>query len=214
MFTGIIQEVGSLVARRSLRAGLALRVRAPETASGLRPGDSVSVSGVCQTVEAAGADVFDFTAVGETLSRTTLGSLRVGAAVNLERSATAETALGGHLVQGHVDGVGEVQSFARRGQDRLLAVRVPPELARFVVSKGSIAVDGVSLTAIEVKRGGVVTITIVPFTLEKTIIGRYRVGTKVNIETDIVAKYVASYLEHLGSRGRVAAGKDPRHPLR
>jgi riboflavin synthase len=197
MFTGIIQSVGRIEQRKNLSGGVSFAVSAPEFAQGLVPGDSVSVSGVCHTVEHAHSNRFVFTSVGETLKLTTLGMAQVGMSVNLERAATLETALGGHLVQGHVDGMGTVTSFETVGKDRLLSIRLPQALFELMVAKGSIAVDGVSLTIVERRVGGVVTITIVPFTVEKTIVGGYRVGTRVNIEADILGKYVMEYLNRL-----------------
>jgi riboflavin synthase alpha subunit len=189
MFTGIVRKIGKVKTRRRSAAGLSMTVSGFGAADGVSEGDSVAVNGVCQTVEKAAAGEISFTAVGETLKRTTLGSLTPGAPVNLETAARADTLLGGHIVQGHVDGVGTVRSFARSGKDWLLKVSLPPEMRSFVVAKGSIAIDGVSLTVIDVKRGGLVSVTVIPFTMEHTVAASYRSGTKVNIETDIIGKY-------------------------
>jgi len=197
MFTGIIQDLGAVTARTEIKEGVTFTVSAPGFSEKLGPGDSVSVSGVCQTVEEAVGNTFTFTAVGETLRLTTLGELDVDSPVNLERAATLETALGGHLVQGHVDGVATVESFERAGNDYLLAVRVPDEVFPYVVHKGSIAIDGVSLTAIDPKPGNIVTITIIPFTLEHTTMKHYRAGTRVNVEADVIGKYVHAYLSKI-----------------
>lgn len=202
MFTGIIESVGRIRSARRTADGTSFTVSAPEIAEAIRPGDSVAVNGVCLTAEGCGDGTFTATAVGETLGRTTLGRARPGDRVNLERAATPETALGGHLVQGHVDGVGRVESFARigagAGADRLLAVQLPGDVYEYVVPKGSIAIDGISLTVVERKPGRIVTITIVPFTMERTIAGSYAPGTAVNTEADIVGKYVKEYLNRLG----------------
>ena len=149
----------------------------------------MSINGVCQTVERATPNEVVFTAVAETLRRTTLGSLRAGARVNIETAVRAQSALDGHIVQGHVDGIGVVRSFVRVGGEWILKVRVPENVADLVVPKGSIAIDGVSLTVIDCGRGGLVTVTVVPYTRENTVAAGYRPRTKVNVEADVLARY-------------------------
>jgi riboflavin synthase alpha subunit len=202
MFTGIVQDVGTIRSRRRGATGVSFTLAGLTRAGKIGVGDSVAVNGVCQTVEAASPGEIVFTAVGETLERTTLEALRAGSRVNLETAAKAGSPLGGHIVQGHVDGVGTVRSFARRGRDWILKVKLPAGYSEFVVPKGSIAIDGVSLTVIDCLRGGVVTATVVPFTLERTIAGGYRPGARVNIETDILARYVQHFI------GRGAGTRD------
>lgn len=199
MFTGIVQNIGTLISSERSEYGKRFVVRSRETVGYLQQGESVSVNGVCQTVEQIDDDRFVFTAVGETLARTTLGDLLAGARVNLETAATPNTALGGHWVQGHVDGVGEVVSFETKGDDRLLEVSLPDIVSKLAVSKGSITIDGVSLTIADITDGDSVLITIIPHTLEQTIIGEYVDGTKVNVEADILGKYVMQYLERIHS---------------
>ena len=203
MFTGIIQTVGSIETTRRTSDGTAFTIRAGNLVGSIRQGDSVAVNGVCLTAERCDAEGFTATAVGETLRRTTLGSARAGEGVNLELAATPDTALGGHIVQGHVDGIGRVRSFLRTGAeagaDRLLSIEIPEDVYGYLVRKGSIAVDGISLTVVELKPGRIVTITIIPFTVEHTIAGSYRPGTTVNIEADIIGKYVKEYLERIKS---------------
>ena len=203
MFTGIIEVIGAIESARRIAAGTAFFIRAAEFADSIRPGDSVAVNGVCLTAERCEANGFNATAVGETLRRTTLGTARAGDRVNLERAATPNTALGGHLVQGHVDGIGRVKSFVRTGTkggaDWLLSIELPEEVYGYVVPKGSIAIDGISLTVVGQKPGRVITITIVPFTIEHTIVDSYRPGTNVNVEADIIGKYVKQYLERINS---------------
>lgn len=194
MFTGIIETVGTVTRARRSGAGTTFSIDCPGWVQQLAPGDSVALNGACQTVETVDRSCFTVTAVGETLQKTTLSGFRPGTQVNLERAATLETALSGHLVQGHVDGVGTVSSFTRRGQDWVLSVRLPGDLFKQVVSKGSIAIDGISLTVMALARGAVVQVTVIPFTREHSIIKRYRSGTEVNIETDIIGKYVLSFL--------------------
>jgi len=204
VFTGIVEMIGEIEGARRGVAGtvFAVRAGAERFASSLKPGDSVAVNGVCLTVERTGPEHFEATAVGETLTRTTLGRARAGDRVNLERAATPTTALGGHIVQGHVDGVGRVQSFARNGLDRLLTVKLPADVYDYVVPKGAIAIDGVSLTVIERQPALRVTITMVPFTLERTIAAFYRSGTEVNVEVDVIGKYVRDYLTRMQQAAR------------
>ncbi len=200
--------MGRVVSRVENPDGHTFTVSASELARRLSPGDSIAVSGVCMTVETVADDTFAFTAVGESLSRTTLGGIDEGSPVNLEPAATLETALGGHLVQGHVDGMGRVVAFERVSRedpagkdlsDRLLTLELPEEIFVYAVEKGSITVDGVSLTIAGVGSGRTITITIVPYTLQETIVSEYKPGTPVNVEVDIVAKYVRHYL--VNSRG-------------
>ena len=203
MFTGIIQTIGSIESARRTADGTAFSIRAAKFADSIRPGDSIAVNGVCLTAEHCDADGFTATAVGETLRRTTLGTARAGDNVNLEQAATPDTALGGHLVQGHVDGIGRVKSFvrtgAKTGADRLLSIELPEDVYSYVVPKGSIAIDGISLTVVDQKPGRIITITIVPFTVEHTIADAYGPGTTVNVEADIIGKYVKEYLERIKS---------------
>jgi riboflavin synthase len=194
MFTGIIRSVGTVKSRRRSSAGVTVTIAGLGAADGVSPGDSVAVNGVCQTIERVAGGEIVFTAVGETLERTTLGSLTCGSRVNLETAVRADSLLGGHIVQGHVDGVGAVRSFARVGKDWLLKVSLPRDLWSLVVPKGSIALDGVSLTVIDCTRGGLVSVTIVPYTFEHTVAGAYKSGTRVNVETDVIGKYVRRFV--------------------
>ena len=197
MFTGIIETTGVIESSRRTADGKSFTVRAGDIAGRVKPGDSVAVNGVCLTVERCDASRFTATAVGETLARTTLGKLHAGRRVNLEQAATPETALGGHIVQGHVDGIGRVRSFERSGSDRLLTIEIPRDVYDYVVPKGSVAVDGISLTTVEQKPGFQITITIVPYTLEHSFADTYRPSVEVNIEVDIIGKYVKEYLSRM-----------------
>jgi len=187
VFTGIVRERGRVVSasRNGDGGGLELRVAAPETASRAAIGDSVSVAGCCLTAVAVADGELAFDAVPETLARTTLGQLAEGADVNLEPALRAGEPLGGHYVQGHVDGLGRVRSL----EDALLRLDVPPELLRYCVEKGSLAVDGVSLT-IAALGDDSVEIALVPHTLAATTLGSLRPGAPVNLEVDVLAKYV------------------------
>ena len=201
MFTGIIETIGSIESVKRTADGAAITVAAAGFTDTMRPGDSVAVNGVCLTAERSGGGTFTATAVGETLARTTLGAARAGVRVNLEQAATLDTALGGHLVQGHVDGVGRVKSFVhtggKAGADRLLSIELPEDVYDYVVSKGSIAIDGISLTVVDRKPGRIITITVIPFTVERTVADSYSPGVQVNVEADIIGKYVKEYLDRL-----------------
>jgi riboflavin synthase len=193
VFTGIVRERGRVVSAESNGGGVHLRIAAPETA-GAALGDSIAVSGCCLTVTAADGETLEFDAVPETIARTTLGGLEPGAEVNLEPALRAGEPLGGHFVQGHVDGRARVQALEREGEGSRLRLQLPPELHRYCVEKGSLAVDGVSLTIAALYEGGV-EIALVPFTLEHTTLGALAPGDEVNVEVDLLAKYA----ERLGS---------------
>lgn len=185
MFTGIVEEVGTVAAVRE--GGLAIRAR--RVLEDTRPGDSIAVNGVCLTVTAIAGDVFTVDTVPETLRRTNLGDLRPGDPVNLERALLPTTRMGGHFVQGHVEGTGTLIERTQEGEAWLLRIAVPPHLARYIVEKGFIAVDGISLTVVERDERSFL-VTVIPFTQEHTNLRARRVGDRVNLETDILAKYV------------------------
>lgn len=194
MFTGIVREVGRVVAvEGGGDVGAVLVVDAPETAPGVGIGDSVAVDGVCLTTESVDAPRLRFHAVPETLRRTTLGRLGIGDAVNVEPALRAGDALGGHLVQGHVDGTGRIQSVEAEGEGIRVIVEAPPEILRYCVEKGSIAVDGVSLTVAEL-HDDAFGVALVPHTLEVTTLGVLAPGRPVNLEVDVLAKYVERLL--------------------
>jgi len=187
MFTGIVRECGRVVSADRNGAGVHLRIAAGEAAQAA-PGDSIAVSGCCLTVTAADGEALEFDAVPETLARTTLGALGPGAEVNLEPALRAGEPLGGHFVQGHVDGRARVSALDPEGEGARLRLQLPAELQRYCVEKGSVAVDGVSLTIAELYDDGV-EIALVPFTLEHTTLGGLGPGDEVNVEVDLLAKY-------------------------
>ncbi|MBI3078494.1 MAG: riboflavin synthase [Deltaproteobacteria bacterium] len=193
MFSGIIEDVGRVrrMERRGESARLEVETKLPVTE--LRLGDSVAVSGACLTVVALGERSFTVDVSPETLRRTTLGELRPQDPVNLERALRLSDRLGGHLVNGHVEGTAEVTAIRREANAILLTFRVPPALARYVVEKGCIAVDGVSLT-VNAVRGPEFSVAVIPFTAAETTLGGRRVGDRVNVETDIIGKYVERFL--------------------
>ena len=194
MFTGIVREVGQVVAVDGDTAGMRLEIAAPETARALAVGDSVSVGGCCLTVVAVAGGRIAFEAVPETLARTSLGRLAPGARVNLEPALRAGDPLGGHYVQGHVDGLGTVRSVEPDGDGRRLWVDAPPEITRYVVEKGSITVEGTSLTVAALDGQGF-AIALIPHTLAVTTLGDLAPGDPLNLETDVLAKYVERLLQ-------------------
>lgn len=201
MFTGIVEEIGEILAVELLDGGTDSRitVRGPLAASDAALGDSICVSGVCLTVTSLPGDgVFTADVMPETLRFTTLGSLEAGSRVNLERSLRADSRLGGHVVQGHVDGVGTVRSRTPGPRWDEVEIELPAGLARYVAEKGSIAVSGVSLTVTHVSDTGF-GVALIPTTLEVTTLGRLGVGDRVNLEVDVIAKY----LERLVAAGAV-----------
>jgi riboflavin synthase len=202
VFTGIVETVGRIAAIEPVGELVRLAVDAPEIADGVRTGDSVAVNGGCLTVTKLESGRFHFEAVRETLDRTSLGGLRVGARVNLERAMRADARLDGHIVQGHVDGTGRVRELARQGDDVRLAVDCGPELSDCMVEKGSVAIDGVSLTVVSVDERGF-DVALIPHTLAVTTLGELRPGDRVNLEADVLAKYVRRYVKRvLGREGR------------
>lgn len=198
MFTGIVKHLGRLELVEPTASGLRLRIACAPAAARLAADDSVCVSGVCLTVTASDANAFDVDVVPETLARTTLGTARPGTMLNLEPAATLETALGGHLVQGHVDATTVLIGRSALGDGARLAFRLPSELARYLVAKGSVTIDGVSLTVAAVTRDAF-EIAIIPHTMRETTLGRLEEGASVNLEVDVIAKYVERLLQERGA---------------
>jgi riboflavin synthase len=198
MFTGIVEELGEVVALHESADAARLEIAAEAVLSDARPGDSISVNGCCLTVAALGetADgrrTWTADLMAETLNRTTLGGLAPGARVNLERALAAGGRLGGHVVQGHVDGVGTVLRREPGERWDVVEISLPPDLARYVVGKGSIAVDGVSLTVVDAGAERF-TVSLIPETLARTTLGTRTVGEQVNLETDVLARHVERLL--------------------
>jgi len=189
MFTGIVEEVG----RVASLASNCLTIRTHQLMDGLKSGDSIAVNGACLTVVAFGEDTFSVELSPETLRRTSIGALTVGAGVNLERPLAINDRLGGHIVQGHVDGTGRITSRKPEGDCVILRVGSPRRLIPYIVEKGFVAVDGISLTVVK-KGASSFTLSVIPYTLENTNLKGKPVGDRVNLEVDIVAKYVESLL--------------------
>lgn len=209
MFTGIIQSVGEVRSMEQRSGDMRLRIATGKLDLGdVEPGDSIAVNGVCLTAVELPGDGFVADVSNETLSLTSLGSLKVGSPVNLEKALTLQTRLGGHLVSGHVDGLGEVVDRRDDARSIRFRVRAPGELARYIAHKGSITVDGTSLTVNAVE-GDVFELNIVPHTLQETIMSGYQAGCRVNLEVDLVARYLERLL--LGEKAadpQSAAGID------
>ena len=193
MFTGIVTGIGTVRKAVVGPGGLELTIQSPYR--GLEPGESVSVDGACLTVEAATPDAFSVHVIRTTLDRTRFGEYVSGQRVNLERALQAGDRLGGHLVQAHVEGVGEVERATEREDARLLDLRVPDQIAGVTVVLGSITVDGVSLTVNAKPAPDIIQISLIPFTLQHTTLGERVVGDRVHLEADTIGKYVAALLE-------------------
>jgi len=194
MFTGIIETVGTVAEVKTVGGDVRLTVRAPKLDwRQVRLGDSIATNGICLTVVENLGDGFRADVSRETLSLTTLGDWRPGTAVNLEQALTPQSRLGGHIVSGHVDGIGEIVSRQGDARSERFQVRAPDALAKYIAHKGSITVDGTSLTVNAVD-GAVFDLNIVPHTLEETVIDHYQVGTRVNLEVDVIARYLERLL--------------------
>ncbi|GGM64292.1 riboflavin synthase subunit alpha [Thermopolyspora flexuosa] len=204
MFTGIVEEIGEIVRVEPAGDGARLEIRGKTVTEGTRHGDSIAVDGVCLTVVGLDGEVFTVDVVAETLARSTLGGKDAGARVNLERAVRADQRLGGHIVQGHVDGTAAVLDRTPGDHGERMRFSLPPALARYVVEKGSIAVDGVSLTVAAVDAESF-TVALIPATLELTTLGARRPGDPVNLEVDVIAKYVEKQVAaYAGAHAREA----------
>lgn len=192
MFTGLVEEVGTV---RSIArgAGAELRIAAHAVSEGARLGDSIAINGVCLTITKISGDELSFDAVEETLRKSNLGNLRPGSLVNMERSVSADRLFGGHFVLGHVDGLGTIVRFDKKPGETILAIRAHEEVMRYVVPKGSIAIDGISLTVASCDDSEF-RIAVIPHTLENTTLISKRAGDTVNLEADILGKYVEKFI--------------------
>jgi riboflavin synthase len=206
VFTGLVEEIGTVRSVRRSGDYQHMDFDARVVVRDARPGDSINVDGVCQTVTRCGADSFSVDTLAETLKKTTLGEMRPGRRVNLERSLTPDARLGGHLVQGHVDATARVLLVSREGANAYLTIDLPEELEMYVVREGSIAINGVSLT-IAALRGTRVTVNLIPVTWSATALSDLRVHDRANVEVDIIGRYVAKML------GKASGGESPRAGL-
>jgi riboflavin synthase len=201
MFTGIVEEVGTVRSVRIAAQSASLEIAATKVLEGTAIGDSILTDGVCLTVTAVGRDRLVADVMPETLRRTTLAGKTSGARVNLERALTMQSRLGGHLVAGHIDGVGSVTRIVAEGNARVVTLAVPESVREVSVDQGSVAVDGVSLTIVAVERDGL-RVSLIPHTAAATTLGRLTVGAEVNLEADLLAKYVYAFLR----RGHAGKG--------
>ena len=197
MFTGIVEELGTVAAVEDQGDAIRLTIRASTVLEDAGLGDSIAVNGCCLTVAERNGDTWTADVMQETLDKTSLYGVRPGDRVNLERAVTADKRLGGHIVQGHVDGVGTVLGRAPSEHWEVVEIQMPPELGRYLVDKGSITVDGVSLTVVEA-RDDSFTVSLIPETLARTTLGTRRPGERVNLEADILAKHVERLLAYRG----------------
>jgi riboflavin synthase len=194
MFTGIIEELGEVVSLKRQGGGAVLTVKAAEVTSGASIGDSIAVSGACLTVTRIDGAALSFDLSAETLKSTVLGSFRPGERVNIEQSLRADGKLGGHFVSGHVDAVGKITGRTREGETMRFRIQAPPEVLALLVEKGSVAVDGISLTVVDVFEDSF-TLVIIPHTATVTTLGFKGEGDAVNLEADIIGKYVFRFLQ-------------------
>jgi len=199
VFTGIVETVGTLTGIKAAEGSTRLSIEAPTIAREVSLGDSVALNGGCLTVASIDGDRLGFDAVRETLERTTLGDLVVGSRINLERAMRADGRLDGHIMQGHVDGTGVVRELDRRGEDVRLFVSCGPDVADYLVDKGSVTVDGVSLTVVGAGAEGF-DVVLIPHTLKETTLGERRRGDRVNLEADVLGKYVKRYVDRISAR--------------
>ncbi len=214
MFTGLIEEIGEVIAMEPVGDALRLTVRGPKVTSDAAHGDSIQVSGVCLTVVDRNADTFSADVMEQTIKMSTLGALRVGDRVNLERAARVDSRLGGHIVQGHVDGTAELLSVTQQDNWRTLRFSLAPDLAPYLVDKGSVTLAGVSLTVSNISEArdpqAWFEVSLIPETLTATILGSLEPGDRVNLETDILARHVARMLA-FGMNAEVqGSSTDPR----
>jgi len=195
MFTGIVEELGTVAGVEDQGDAIRLSVHSPHVLVDAGLGDSIAVNGCCLTIAERDGDTWTADVMQETLDKTSLRGVQPGDRVNLERAVTPQTRLGGHIVQGHVDGVGEVVSRTPSEHWEVVEVTMPPELSRYLVDKGSITVDGVSLTVVEAGEDRF-TVSLIPETLARTTLGSRQPGDRVNLEVDVLAKHVERLLEH------------------
>jgi len=194
MFTGIVEEVGKIKSVTSLGDKARLVVSAKKVLQDIKLGDSIAIDGVCQTAAAFDAETFAVDTLAESLKKTTLGSLKPGSPVNLERALRADSRMGGHFVQGHVACTVPIRELRTTGNNVYLAVEVPPEYLRYCVPEGSITLDGISLTIANIN-GNIVSQNIIPVTLQFTSLGNKKNGDRMNLETDIIGRYVEQFLQ-------------------
>lgn len=192
MFTGIISKIGTIKSVEKNAGGLSLEIEANDFLNDVQPGASIAVDGVCLTATRIANTVFTIDAIKETISKTTISGYHAGTQVNLEKPLRFSDGLDGHLVQGHIDGTAEISKREMIDENLIITFKISSDLSRRIVEKGSIAIDGISMTVVEVTTD-TVSVALIPFTIENTTLGRKKVGDNVNIENDIIGKYVERY---------------------
>lgn len=212
MFTGIVEEVGTIQSIKRGRKSSVLKIKGQKVLQGTRIGDSISTNGICLTVTKVGNDFFEADVMSESLNRTNIGELVPGSYVNLERALSLATRLGGHIVSGHIDGTGKIRNMKRDDNAVWITIETAPELLRYIIEKGSIAIDGVSLTVVTVN-DQFFKVSIIPHTGEETILLQKKMGDTVNLECDMIGKYVEKLLG-LDSKEDVQEGQVTAELLR
>lgn len=207
MFTGLVEEIGKIVKIELLPGGKKVRVLASEILGDLKIDDSIAINGVCLTATKLESDGFWADAVGETLDKTSLAFLKEGSEVNVERALRLSDRLGGHIVQGHVNGVAEIVAITKRGDNYLLEINVPKKIEKYTIEEGSITIDGISLTIAQLT-GTRVGISVIPHTWNNTTLRNKKVGDKVNIETDVIAKYIEKLMNNKTDNGEETITED------
>ncbi len=207
MFTGLIQDIGEIQSLQPKGGGVSLTIRTQLDSRAMKIGDSISVDGVCLTIAKLSSRTLTVEVSPETLRRTTLTSAKNGQSVNLELALKMSDFLGGHLVAGHVDGTGKIEEIAPEGNSLRYRFGVPPEIGRYLIEKGSVAVDGISLTVAEC-RDQEFSVSVIPYTAEKTTLGRKKVGDRVNLENDLIGKYVEKFIRQSGGLAKLPARID------
>jgi riboflavin synthase len=196
MFTGIIEELGTVLSIEQRQSGMKVKYQAETVLESTVIGDSICVNGICQTVTSLNEESFSTDISEETLKKTTAGTMHAGEKVNLERALRLDRPLGGHLVQGHVNGTGRVTGIKKTGEMYKITLSLPPGLMKYLIDEGSVAIDGISLTAARVDRSrNQLSLQIIPLTYKETVLSCRRIGDKVNIETDIIGRYVETLLK-------------------
>jgi riboflavin synthase len=203
MFTGLIEEIGVIQRIVSESHGRRFSIEAQRILEDLKPEDSIAVNGVCLTVTKVENRQFEVTAVEETLNKSTLQSIKTGSKVNLERALRLGDRLGGHIVQGHIDGVAKLITMEHQGESRLIKLEIPENLCKYAVAKGSIAIDGVSLTIASVLNSKI-TVAIIPYTWQNTTLGSVKIGQKINIEMDFFGKYIEKLFEQRAPKSKMS----------
>ncbi|MFA8342636.1 MAG: riboflavin synthase [Rhodothermaceae bacterium] len=207
MFTGLVEEIGKIVKIELLPGGKKVRVLASEILDDLKIDDSIAINGVCLTATKLESDGFWADAVGETLDKTSLAFLKEGSEVNVERALRLSDRLGGHIVQGHVNGIAEIVAITKRGDNYLLEINVPKKIEKYTIEEGSITIDGISLTIAQLT-GTRVGISVIPHTWNNTTLRNKKVGDKVNIETDVIAKYIEKLMNNKTDNGEETITED------